>query len=68
MLGKVFALCTDEEQAQFINEAGKALRRVCTLADGAGEDMQLMRIADRLDMNGKRFIKRLAELSGDAPW
>lgn len=61
MLGKVFALCTDEEQAQFLNEAGKALKVVCDAADGQGEDMQLLRIADELDWHGKRFIKKLAE-------
>lgn len=61
MLGKVFALCTDEEQAAFLNEAGRALRAACRTGDGNGDTMQLLMIVDHLDGNGRSLIKRLAE-------
>lgn len=57
MLGKVFALSDAEEQAGFLNSAGRNLRRACV--DGI-EDMQLFRIVDHLDGNGRDLIKRLA--------
>lgn len=60
MLSRVFALCTDEEQAAFLNEAGRALRIACRTVT-AGEEMQLFRIADHLDSDGKRFIQKLWE-------
>jgi hypothetical protein len=58
MLGKVFALCDADEQAAFLNEAGRALSVVCVDDDKA--DMQLLRIGDRLDDNGRWFIRQLA--------
>lgn len=63
MLGKVFALCTDDEQAAFLNEAGRALRLACREVD-AGEEMQLFRIAGHLDSNGRRFVEKLAGMLG----
>lgn len=59
-LGKIFALLTDEQQAQFLNETGRTLRRVCH-EHASGEDMQLCMIIDHLDIDGKRFIRKLAE-------
>lgn len=59
MLGKVFAFCTDDEQAQFLNEAGKTLRRSC--GDISHLDMQCCMIVDKLDGDGRELIKRLAE-------
>lgn len=61
MLGKVFALCTDEEQALFLNEAGLRFHLACRSVV-AGEEMQLWRISEKLNDNGRRFIKRLAEM------
>lgn len=58
-LGKVFALCTADEQAEFLNEAGKRLRQACR--DG-NEDMQLFLIGDRLTEDGRRFVLKLAEV------
>lgn len=59
MLGRVFALAGDAEQAEFLNEAGRTLRVVCKVHDG-WEDMQFSRIADQLDADGKRFLRELA--------
>ena len=59
MLGKVFAFCGDEEQAQFLNEAGRNLRRTC--GDVGHLDMQCCMIVDHLDGNGRELIKRLAD-------
>lgn len=60
LLGRVFALADAEEQAAFLNVAGRTLRTVCRVHDGR-EDMQIMRIVDRLDPDGKRFVRELAE-------
>ncbi len=57
--GKLLALATDEEQAELINEAGRTLIR--TTESSLNMDIQLCRIADRLDVHGKAFIKKLAE-------
>jgi hypothetical protein len=57
-LGKLFALCTADEQGEFLNAAGRNLRRACVDGD---EDMQLMRIVDRLDGTGRELVKRLAD-------
>lgn len=62
MLGKVFALCTDEEQAEFLNEAGRTLRRVTArlTSEFEGYGMQLCRIVDHLDDDGRRLVRELA--------
>jgi hypothetical protein len=60
MLGKVFALSDAEEQAEFLNVAARTLKAVCRVHDGY-EDMQMCRIAEYLDGDGRRFIKDLAE-------
>jgi hypothetical protein len=58
MLGKVFALCGSDEQAEFLNVAGKTLRRACE--DGAAFEAQCCWIVDKLDGNGRDLVKRLA--------
>ncbi len=61
MLGRVFALSSDEEQAAFLNEVGRVMRTFDSATDGSGYAMQLCRISDHLDSNGRKFIKRLSE-------
>jgi hypothetical protein len=56
VLGKVFALLDDSEQADFLNSTGRNLRRVCS----GDMDGQLCRIVDKLDGDGRDFIERLA--------
>jgi hypothetical protein len=58
MLGKVFALCGSDEQAEFLNVAGKTLRRACD--DSAAFEAQCCWIVDKLDGNGRDLIERLA--------
>lgn len=58
MLGKVFALCSAEEQAGFLNEVGRTLKRVCDSEFYA--EMQLCRIVDELDEHGKWLLTKLA--------
>lgn len=58
MLGRVFALSDAEEQAEFLNEAGRTLRASCRLTDGS-EEMQYCRIHDHLDADGKNMVRRL---------
>jgi hypothetical protein len=58
MLGRVFALSDFSEQAQFLNEIGKVMR---TWRDPAAAEMQCFRIADKLDSNGREFIRRMYE-------
>jgi len=60
MLGRVFALSTDEEQAAFLNVVGRVMKGWDRITDGSGYDMQIYRIANRLDMNGREFVRRLA--------
>jgi hypothetical protein len=55
---KLFALAESTEQAEFLNEAGRTLGRVCTDGD---MDIQLCRIVDSLDQNGRKLLKRLVE-------
>ena len=59
MLGRVFALSTDEEQAQFLNSVGKTLNRTCE--NGVAFEYQCCLITNRLDLYGKKFIKKIAE-------
>ena len=56
ILAQVFALSSDEAQAAFLNTVGCTARR--TWRDF---DLQLCRVADRLNRDGKEFVKRLAE-------
>jgi hypothetical protein len=58
MLGAIFAHLGADEQAAFLNGAGKGLRRCC--ADSQALDSQACWIVDRLDGNGRDFVKRLA--------
>jgi hypothetical protein len=58
MLGKVFATCGAEEQAEFLNTAGRTLRRVCE--DAQAMDTQCCWIVDKLDGNGRDLVKRIA--------
>lgn len=55
---KLFALATDLEQAAMLNEAGRTLRRVSD--NNAMLDIQLCRVADALDSDGKALVVRLA--------
>jgi hypothetical protein len=57
-VGRVFALCDAQEQADFLNEAGRTLRRVC--GGDSKVDMQLCMLVDHLDHNGKALVKGLA--------
>lgn len=58
MLGRLFAVCGSDEQADFLNAAGQTMRRTCE--DAAAMDMQACWIVDRLDGNGRDLVKRLA--------
>jgi hypothetical protein len=58
MLGRVFALSDFSEQAEFLNEIGKVMK---TWREPAATDMQCYRIADKLDQNGRDFIRRMFE-------
>ena len=60
LLARLVALANDEEQAAFLNEMGRSLRLLCHIDDGS-EFMQLARISDHLDDNGKRLIRKLSE-------
>lgn len=55
LLGQVFAMAYDEVQARFLNTVGRTARR--TWKD---YELQCCRVADRLDRDGKEFVKRLA--------
>lgn len=58
MLGRVFALSDFSEQAEFINAIGAVMR---TWREPAAAEMQCFRIADKLDHNGREFIRRMFE-------
>jgi hypothetical protein len=57
-IGKLFAFATEIEQAEFLNEAGRTFRRVCDSNSFA--EMQLCRVADLLDDDGRRVVTTLA--------
>jgi hypothetical protein len=62
LLGKVFAACDADEQAEFLNSAGREARRTWRDPLGiGGYDTQVSRIVDELDGDGRALIKRLAE-------
>ena len=58
-LAKLFAMADADEQSGMLNEAGKTLRRVCDNEHYA--DIQLCRIADGLNEDGKWLVRRVAE-------
>jgi hypothetical protein len=58
MLGRLFGLCGSDEQAEFLNAAGKSLRRAAE--DNSAIDMQCCWIVDHLDDAGRDLVKRLA--------
>jgi hypothetical protein len=60
MLGMLFAFAEATEQAEFLNAVGRNARRTWT-PGAMGYDMQLCRIADALDSDGKTFVRRLGE-------
>lgn len=62
-MGMVFALASDEEQANMLNAAGHMMHR--TFGGRNYEEMQACRIAQRLDPRGKAFILLLAEFLRD---
>jgi hypothetical protein len=61
-LGYMFALSSAEEQAEMLNEAGRAARRTWQRAftEDASLDSQCLAVVDELDADGKALIKRLA--------
>ncbi len=61
ILGQVFAMCTDEEQAAFLNSAGREARRMWRDTELCGYDMQVSRIVDHLDGDGRELVRRLAD-------
>ena len=58
VLGRVFALSTDDEQAEFLNAVGAVMR---TWREPAAAEMQCFRISDRLNDAGREFLRRLYE-------
>jgi hypothetical protein len=62
---KLFALATHEEQAELLNEAGRTFRRVCDAEFYA--DLQLCRVADGLDADGRWLIERLRKFTEPTP-
>lgn len=62
-IAKLFAIATAEEQAEWLNVAGRMLRRVCDA--GIYCDLQLSRIADLLDQDGEWLVLRLASFTKD---
>ena len=61
-LGYIFALASADEQAEMLNEAGRAARRTWqqAFAADASLDSQCLAIVDKLDTDGKALIGRLA--------
>lgn len=58
ILELAFAFAESKEQAHFINTCARSLKQGCKLGN---LDMQLCRIADNLDENGKWFLSALSE-------
>jgi len=56
IMAQVFALSNDEVQAEFLNTIDCTARR--TWKD---YDLQLCRIADKLNHDGREMVKRLAD-------
>jgi hypothetical protein len=60
-LGRLFALAPADEQAALINAAGRMMRQ-----SYGGEkyvDMQMCYISDKLDTDGKAWLRKLVEFA-----
>lgn len=58
MLGRVFALSSDKEQAEFLNEVGRVMRQ---WKEPAAMEMQVFRICDHLNESGRILVRKLFE-------
>jgi hypothetical protein len=58
-IGLAFADASDQEQAAFFNEMGRALHM--GVRDDWKREMQLCYLADKLDRNGEWLVKALTE-------
>lgn len=59
ILGKLWALSDNGEQAEMLNQAGADLRRACAPRD---MDWQISFIVDKLDRDGCALVKKLADM------
>lgn len=58
ILELAFACAESQDQAHFLNESARALKQGCKLGN---LDLQMCRIADSLNSDGKWLVKTLAE-------
>lgn len=60
LFARTLAASNAEEQAEFINEFGRYLKKLCALG-GSRAEIQIIMIEEHLDADGMYFARKLCE-------